>query len=196
MSGLPEQVPKPGHCRVGTSAACCHQRGRLLALPLKQQLPRHCPGAPRGSRLCMLSPLRSAGAQAAAASPKPVFLRAIRTLLVGQPCYRACEPVIWGQAQEQRRTWGGEAPNTLLALVRLWDFALTGKTASEKTSIFMVYMVCLCAFSSSEAFPSPGSCRGIFISPSSTCCSLPSSLAYPGGLYLHPSMGPSLASGC
>lgn len=96
--GLPEQVPEPKHCRVGTSAACCCQRGRLLALSLQQQLPRHCPGASRCSRLCTLIHLCSASAWAAGESPKPVFLRAIWTLLVGQPCYKAWELVIWGQA--------------------------------------------------------------------------------------------------
>lgn len=59
---LVKQVPEPGHRRVGTSAVCCHQRERILALSLTQQLLRHCPGAPRCSRLCTLSPLHSGGA--------------------------------------------------------------------------------------------------------------------------------------
>lgn len=65
-----EQVPETGHCRVGTSAACCHQRG-LLALPWKQQLLRHGPWC---SGLCKLSPLSSAGAQTAGQSTKSLFL--------------------------------------------------------------------------------------------------------------------------
>lgn len=59
----------------------------------------------------------------------------------------------------------------------------------------MVYMECLCAFSSSAAFPSLGICRGTFIFPSSPCCSLPSSLAYPGGLYQVPAWH-GAAEGC
>lgn len=75
-SGLSEQVPEPGHCRVDTGATCCLQRGRLPTLPLKQQLLRHCPGAPRCSRLCMFTPLHSASAWAAGGRPKPFFLKA------------------------------------------------------------------------------------------------------------------------
>lgn len=35
----PQQVPQAGHCKVGTSAACCHGREGLLALPLNSSSP-------------------------------------------------------------------------------------------------------------------------------------------------------------
>lgn len=101
---LLEQVPELGHGRVCSSALCCSQRGSFLALPLKQQLHRPCPGASCFSRQHTLRPLHSASARTARESPKPVFLRATWTLRVRQPSYGAWELVTWGQAQEQRRT--------------------------------------------------------------------------------------------